>query len=141
MPFKDLNPVQQVKLPSFILRAVVIISISPFILNLFGYDFGNQKIPFDSAAALGMQPAEIIDGMFQTLGGAFTHTILEWSAFSAAIFTVLLAFIYYAIKKDVTTPILGVALFCSGCMDAFHTLAADRLKDAVADNRNLIPFT
>lgn len=26
-------------------------------------------------------------------------------------------------------------------MDAFHTLAADRLIHAVADNRNLIPFT
>ena len=26
-------------------------------------------------------------------------------------------------------------------MDAFHTLAADRLIEAVADNRNLIPFT
>ena len=26
-------------------------------------------------------------------------------------------------------------------MDAFHTLAADRLIDAVADNQDLIPFT
>jgi len=137
----DLVPEKQLKLPSFVLRTVVVISVAPFILNLLGYDFGNQKIPFDSSVTLGMQPNEVIDGMFHTLSGAFTHTILEWSAFSAAIFTVLLAFIYYSIKKDVTTPILGVALFCSGCMDAFHTLAADRLIEAVADNRNLIPFT
>jgi two-component system, NtrC family, sensor kinase len=34
-----------------------------------------------------------------------------------------------------------VALFCAGMMDAFHTLAADRLINAVADNTNLIPFT
>ncbi|HEY9658880.1 MAG TPA: MASE3 domain-containing protein, partial [Allocoleopsis sp.] len=40
-----------------------------------------------------------------------------------------------------TTPILGVTLLCAGVMDAFHTLAADRLLEAVADNQNLIPFT
>jgi PAS domain S-box-containing protein len=141
MASTDLASEKQLKLPSFVLRTVVLISIAPFTLNLLGYDFGNQKIPFDLSVAPEMQPNEVIDGMFHTLSGAFTHTILEWSAFSAAIFTVLLAFMFYGIKKDVTTPILGVALFCSGCMDAFHTLAADRLIDAVADNRNLIPFT
>jgi methyl-accepting chemotaxis protein len=34
-----------------------------------------------------------------------------------------------------------MALFCAGMVDAFHTLAADRLIPAVADNRSLIPFT
>ncbi len=79
--------------------------------------------------------------MFYTLAGSFTHTLLEWSAFLAALFTVFLAFMHFSMKRDVTTPIIGVALFCAGFMDAFHTLAADRLIEAVADNRNLIPFT
>lgn len=141
MSLKDLAPVEHNKLPSYVLWAVVVISVAPFILNLLGYDFGNEKIPLDSFVTPEMDANEITDGMFHMLSGAFTHTILEWSAFSAAIITVLLAFTYYSIKKDVTIPILGVALFCSGCMDAFHTLAADRLINAVADNRNLIPFT
>ncbi len=34
-----------------------------------------------------------------------------------------------------------MALFCAGCMDAFHVLAADRLLHSVADSVNLIPFT
>ena len=75
------------------------------------------------------------------MAGSFTHTILEWSAFTMAIFAMLLALIHFTIRRDVATPIVGVALFCAGTMDAFHTLAADRLIHAVADNHNLIPFT
>ena len=82
-----------------------------------------------------------VDSLFTSLSGAFTHTILEWSAFTAAIFTVFLAFNHYRITKDIATPVIGVALFCAGCMDAFHTLAADRLIDATAPNGDLIPFT
>ena len=89
----------------------------------------------------GLAAHERLDAMFHSLAGSFTHTILEWTAFCTAIFTVILAFLHFKIKRDTTTPIIGVALFCAGMMDAFHTLAADRLIEAVADNRNLIPFT
>ncbi len=58
-----------------------------------------------------------------------------------AIFAGLLALIHFTIRRDVATLILGIALFCAGVMDAFHTLAADRLINSVADNRDLIPFT
>ena len=127
--------------PVFLLFVTVAISISPFILNLAGFDFGSAKVPFHSQATAGISPIEVVDSMFRALGGAFLHTILEWSAFSAAFFTVILSFAHYAIKRDVTAPIIGVALFFAGCMDAFHTLATDRLITAVADNRNLLPFT
>ena len=127
--------------PLSLLFVTVAISIGPFVLNLMGYDFATTKIPFLGEASAGMSPSELIDGMFRTLSGAFIHTILEWSAFSAAFFTVILSFAHFAIKRDVGTPILGVALFCAGCMDAFHTLAADRLIQSVADTRNLVPFT
>jgi PAS domain S-box-containing protein len=129
------------KPPVILLVFTVVISIGPFFLNLIGFDFASSKIPFLGEASAGMSPSEIIDGMFRTLSGAFTHTILEWSAFSAAFFTVILSFAHFAIKRDVSTPILGVALFCAGCMDAFHTLAADRLIQSVADTRILLPFT
>lgn len=79
-----------------------------------------------------MQEAEIVDLLHRTMRGGFTHTLLEWSAFIIALLTVFLAFVHFKINKDVTTPIIGVALFCAGCMDAFHTLAADRLLNAVA---------
>ncbi len=120
---------------------VVAISVGPFILNQIGFDFGSAKIPFQVETTVGMISIEITDSMFRALGGAFLHTILEWSAFSAAIFTVILFFANFTTNRDMDAPILGVAFFCAGCMDAFHTLAADRLIEAVADNRNLVPFT
>lgn len=133
-----LLPNPSMVMPSAILWIVWVICLLPFTLNLLGLDFASHN--------LGLRMEDLGDGnladrLHQSLAGSFTHTILEWSAFCAAIFTVVLAFTYFWIQKDVTTPIIGLALFCSGIMDAFHTLAADRLIDAVADNTNLIPFT
>ncbi|MFB3115211.1 MAG: ATP-binding protein, partial [Nitrospirales bacterium] len=121
--------------------AMLVICVSPFLLNLVGVDFGSSKPGFPWADVPTMASHEKIDAMFHTLSGSFTHTLLEWTAFLTAIFTLFLAFLHFSIKRDITTPIIGVALFCAGVMDAFHTLAADRLIESVADNRNLIPFT
>lgn len=50
--------------------------------------------------------------------------------------------VYFSInRKDVTTPVIAMALFYAGCMDALHTLAADRIIHTEADPVNLIPFT
>jgi two-component system, NtrC family, sensor kinase len=134
-------------LPTFFVWIVIIICILPFLLNLLGYDFSSQKSAYSLLQITEkLQITEnsrdaIVDQMHHLLGGSFLHTILEWSAVCAAIFTVILAFSYFSIKHDVTTPIIGVTLLCAGIMDAFHTFAADRLIDAVANNEHLIPFT
>ena len=102
-----------------------------------GLDFGSQAatLTIDSAGSV---PA---DARHRAMRGGFTHTILEWSAFATALFIVAFALIHFSISGDVTTLTIGIALFCAGMMDAFHTLAADRLISTLADNRNLIPFT
>ena len=117
----------QTRLPVPFIWATVGICCFPFLLNLLGFDFGSQKPAFPFSTASQMGAPERVDAMFRTLAGSFTHTILEWTAFCTAIFTVLLAFLHFSIKRDIMTPILGRALFCAGVMDAFHTLAADRL--------------
>ena len=129
------------KLPRSLVASVLAICLLPSLLNLVGVDFSAAPAApnFDEVAR--QSPSEVADTLHRSMAGSFTHTILEWSAFTTAIFTVLLALIHFTIRRDVATPIVGVALLCSGTMDAFHTLAADRLISAVADNRNLIPFT
>jgi two-component system, NtrC family, sensor kinase len=134
-----LGPSFKQSLPFLLLT--VIASVTPFILNQIGFDFGSSKIAFQAETMAGMSSSEISDDLFQAFEGAFLHTILEWSAFCAAFFTVILFFANFTIKREVGAPILGVAFFCAGCMDAFHTLAADRLIQAIADNQNLVPFT
>jgi signal transduction histidine kinase len=121
------------QLPLWVTISVIVICITPFILQGFGLDFGNHPDPGKATST--------VDEMFYRLSGGFTHALLEWTAVCAAIFVVVLAFSHYSINHDVTTPVIGVALFCAGIMDAFHTLAATRLITAVADNQDLIPFT
>ncbi len=100
-----------------------------------GIDFSSIQVE------LPKQKTILIDDLFYRLSGAFTHTILEWSAFSVAIMTALFGFVHFRVTKQATIPVICVALFCAGSMDAFHTLAADRLIQAVAENNKLIPFT
>ncbi|PPT05422.1 Serine/threonine protein kinase PrkC regulator of stationary phase [Geitlerinema sp. FC II] len=129
------------QLPKLSIFLVVLVCAIPTLLNLLGVDFGTPQDLLHLEAIDGIAPDRLTDVLHQTLAGSFTHTLLEWSAFCTAIFTVILALAHFAIVRDVTTPTIGVALFFAGVMDAFHTLAADRLIEVVADNRNLIPFT
>jgi signal transduction histidine kinase len=132
---------EALRLPRVFTATIILICITPFLLNGWGVDFGSSQVSLDLAVANTLSPQALTDALHHALEGSYTHTLLEWSAFCTAIFTVILAFAHFNIKHDVTTPVIGVALLCAGCMDAFHTLAADRLIDAVASNQNLIPFT
>ncbi len=129
------------RMPGSFVWGIVAICVLPFLLTLAGVDFASHDEKFDMAEMAQASGAAQVDAMFYRLSGAFTHALLEWAAFCAAIFTVLLAFSQFRMTGDVTTPIIGMALFCAGCMDAFHTLAAARLITAEAPNQDLIPFT
>ena len=131
----------ELKIPASLFWGVCGFCLLPFMLQLAGVDFSTQG-PTPVWNSLPEMPSAVRnDALFYSLSGAFTHTIFEWSAFMAALFTVFLAFNHYSITRDVTTPVIGIALFCAGAMDAFHTLAADRLIEATAANTDLIPFT
>ena len=79
---------EEYRLPPSIVIAVVVICVVPFILQLLGGDFGNALQVTSSTEAAPITA----DDMFYRLSGGFTHALLEWTAFSAAIFVVLLAF-------------------------------------------------
>jgi two-component system, NtrC family, sensor kinase len=132
---------KEARVPTPIIVGVVLICVAPFILNLFGITFESRSTSGSLHLISDLSPHEVTDFMFRGLTGALHHTLLEWSAFLAAIFTVILAFTHYSAQREITTPIIGVVLFCAGCMDAFHTLAADQLIPTVAESRNLILFT
>ena len=112
--------------------------VAPLVLLAAGIELSTTGSP---APTEGLTTREFAEAAYQTLRGSFTHTILEWTAVCMAGFVTLLAFVHYRLKNEPSVPIIGVALVCAAGMDAFHTLAADRLITAVADNRNLIPFT
>jgi signal transduction histidine kinase len=133
--------VSQTKLPETLVWAVVVICVLPFCLSLAGVDFGARTTLFDASWFEGRTPREVEDTLHRLLRGSFTHTVFEWSAFCTALFTVSLAFVHFNIRRDITTLVIGVALFFAGAMDAFHVLAADSLVAAVADRDNFLPMT
>ncbi|MCA9041228.1 MAG: SpoIIE family protein phosphatase [Planctomycetaceae bacterium] len=71
----------------------------------------------------------------------FWYTIIEWTAVCIALITGFLAIIHYLTVGDVSTPIVGTALFFSGLIDAFNVLSADHLVNSVEDTLRFIPIT
>src|SRR5690606_15461443 len=67
------------------------------------------------------------------LRGNFIHVILELISIITALLTAILCFVEYGMKKDISTPIIGVALFCAGMLDVFHVLVSARLVSVGAD--------
>ena len=130
------SAVSESRLPKSFVRSVVALCVLPALLGLAGLDFGSPPVRFDPAA-----DADLVDRLHLALAGSFVHTIFEWSAFLAALMTVVLALIRYRAERDPATLIIATSLFCAGTVDAFHVLAADRLIGAVADNRQFVPFT
>lgn len=133
--------IKKTKLPKQVVWAVLAISTLPFVLNLLGVNFDSIQQPFDLTISPEMSKYQKLDALYHSLSGSFIHTILEWSAFSTAIFTALLSFVYFQIKGDIVTPIIGIALFFAGSMDAFHILVSDRLIMPQAESYKVMIFT
>ena len=81
-------------IPKPLVWAVVVICVLPTLFTLTGVDLGSAGEALDPRSVSTLSPEQLNDRVFQSVSGALTHTLLEWSAFSAAIFTVALAFIH-----------------------------------------------
>ncbi len=137
----DTAPKHQTRMPTRLVWAILAVCVAPALLSWGGVDFGTNAQTVDLSTICTMPAEQVDDTLHRSLAGSFTHTILQWSAFCTAVFTVILAFAHFAIKRDAATPVIAMALFCAGCMDAFRTLTANRMIETVADNADLIPFT
>ncbi|MBU0678407.1 MAG: hypothetical protein KJ626_09835 [Verrucomicrobia bacterium] len=127
------------RLPKSLTIAIVIISILPGILILSGVNMGTQNV-LQMPLAAGMSQVDS-PVAHAALTGSFVHTMFEWSAFTIALLVVLLGFLNYSVTGDAATPIIAIALFCSGLVDAFHILASDHLLVSVVDDAQFIPVT
>ena len=120
---------------------VALLCAAPLALIGLGVDFSTAGIALSPASTDGLSAAQLKEAAFAALRGSFSHTLLEWTALCAAGFVGLLAFVQFRLTREPSLPIIGMALVCAGAMDGFHTFAANRLTSAIADNKDLIPFT
>lgn len=73
--------------------------------------------------------------------GPAQHLVLEWTSVVIAWVTAIFAFLEYRITRQTAAPIMGIALFCAGTIDAFHALAAADLLTPLSNQSDFIPFT
>lgn len=108
---------------SFIVLASVACSV-PVLANALGYDFGFSTADESSR-----------------FRGQFVRALLEWTAVTVAMLTAATALCHHTIQRQVATPIIGLALFFTGLIDAFHVLAIDDLPVRAVDDRQFPIFT
>ncbi|MEE9492655.1 MAG: ATP-binding protein [Gammaproteobacteria bacterium] len=141
---EKIRPDQPCFFPMYIALGVLVLCLLPT-LYYFNLDlsFASSSTPFniEQLVTWELSKSHLIDEMFYALAGGIQHALLEWTAVVLAFLCVLVSMAHYSMSKDITAPVIGLALFMSGCMDLFHTLAATRLIDSAADNSSLIPFT
>ncbi|POY39169.1 hypothetical protein C3K47_01345 [Solitalea longa] len=129
------------ELPSQFIWSTLIICVLPSFLNLLGFDFGvhDQVIDITKLNTLNYESQQNI--IYYALAGRFVHIILVSIAITIAFLTIILAFVDYSIKRDITTPIVGVALFCAGLFDVFHILSATQLLSITTELVDISAFT
>ncbi|MGI9289285.1 MAG: MASE3 domain-containing protein, partial [Pseudomonadales bacterium] len=127
------------------LSFVLLLCVTPLLFNLLGVYFDSPKV--DIAGTMGSEAgiAQLMADprMLLRLGsGALHHTLLEWTAVMLALLTALLAFAHFRLDQEkIATPIIGIALCCSGVMDGFHILVSLRIVNFGAHDVDFIPFT
>lgn len=128
------------RFPQSVAWTVLLLCAAPPLLNLLGVDFGTKVAPFDPREYTLLEGPLQSGVFYRTLRGAFVFTLLEWTAFCVALVTVTFSFVHYFLTRDLITPIVGTALFFSGCVDAFHVLAADLITEEVSNHEQFVPW-
>lgn len=133
------NYYKGVSIPIFVLT--ILVSATPFISHLWGFDiyFNDKIINLSDLATLN----EIANDskLNSLLAGKYIHTLIVGFSITIAFLTAILSFVDYFIKKNVSTPIVGVALLCAAMLDLVHILSADQLVYYEKINSDIASFT
>jgi PAS domain S-box-containing protein len=131
------------RLPGSLLWGTIILCAVPILLHLFHVDlaFPDKPLAFDPLKFASLPVRARMDLVVSCLRGTLLHNLMEWTAVCLSLLTSLIAFTHFAMTKKLLSPVLGAALFWSGCLDAFHIMASDHFIPRVADVDHFIPLT
>ena len=90
---------------------VLLLTLLPDLINLAGFDFG--KLPWQWKS--------------------FSYSTLEYASVVTAFLIVIISFIDFRIKGDVSTPLVASTMFFSGALDFLHIMATEGLILLSAD--------
>ncbi|RUR18713.1 EAL domain-containing protein [Legionella sp. km535] len=125
------NEVTLKRIPQFLVLIIILLLGLPYIGLYFGLDF--------STIANKLNPQTEVNAFFfeSQIRGYFRQTLLQWSGFSLAAVTILLAFTQYRLSNDKVALIIGLAVLFSGSTEALHTLVIDGLSLEYTQKNNL----
>jgi diguanylate cyclase (GGDEF)-like protein len=120
------------QIPSiFIFILIMVLGLPMVAYNLFNIDFSTiaKGVGFDQ---------KVNAFLFENqIRGYFRQAILQWSAFSLAAITVLLAFTQYRLSNDKVALLIGLSILFSGSVEAIYTIITDGLTPIYIDKPNL----
>lgn len=126
--------------PLYFIITTVICSI-PFILYLFGLDinYSNKIVDISDVQIVN----ELVSNEILTpiVKGKFIHTFIVSFSITIAFVTTILSFVDFFIKKNASTPIVGIALFCAGMLDLVHIISADQIINYQLTEMYISSFT
>lgn len=124
---------------------LLLVCALPLLLNACGIYFDSPKVDITEMLQLKSGFAQMLadQRMLMRMGaGAAHHTLLEWTAVMLAFLAALMAFAHFRLdQQNIATPIIGIALFCSGLMDAFHILVSLDILNVSANDGDFVPVS
>ncbi|AWB68702.1 hypothetical protein C2869_20900 [Saccharobesus litoralis] len=119
-------------------KKLILIAVSicllPSLLTLFGADFSSFSAPNADFVQTN------VAGVYSSLTTSLYHVMLEWTAVTIASITALASLIHYKENRDVTVPIIGMALLCTSFVDGFYIFTAMQVIGSQSSNVDVIPF-
>lgn len=119
------------RVPHFFVLIIILLLGLPYIGLNWGFDFSSLTLKLNHENTIS---SPLIESQIR---GYFKQTFLQWSGFSFAAVTVLLAFTQYRLSNDKIALIIGLAVLFSGSIDALHTLIIDGLALEPSQKNNL----
>lgn len=118
------------RMPQFLVLIILLLLGLPYVGLNFGFDFSIHSNEFTSQSVHNY----LIEAQVR---GYFRQTLLQWSGFSLAAVTVLLAFTRYKLSGDKIALVIGLSVLFSGFVEAMHTLFIDGLALNYQEKNNL----
>lgn len=129
------------KLPRAIVWLVVATCVVPSLLNAVGVNFGFTHVDLDPSRLEQLQGPALGAYIKQASARQFVSLLLDWTAICTALFTVALAFLHFSMKRDVTTPIIGIALFTAAILETLRALQRIGVLAAFGEPSRIQPLT
>ncbi|CEG56540.1 putative bifunctional diguanylate cyclase/phosphodiesterase [Legionella fallonii] len=123
------NEVALKRIPQFLVLIIILLLGLPYLGLHSGMDFSSITNKLNQGLH-----SQLVESQVR---GYFRQILLQWSGFSLAAITVLLAFTQYRLSNDKIALIIGLSVLFSGSLEALNILVIDGISLPYIEKNNL----